>query len=81
MRITRIRHQDTFWRYEVRLDDLDAGSADLQSLARMIRQLRSSAWPFLVGGSREAPQVALFIGPLDPDQALAFERDWPEQLA
>jgi hypothetical protein len=78
MRITRIRH-DPHWHYEVRLE-LDAGSAELQELAVMIRQLRAAAWPFLVGGSREAPQVALFVGPLDASQALVFERDWPEQL-
>lgn len=77
MRITRIRREH--WLYEVRLS-ADAGSAELQALARMIRQLRAGALPFLVGGSSEAPEVALFIGPLDPDQALAFERDWPDHL-
>jgi hypothetical protein len=78
MRITRIR-RDAHWHYQVCLGT-DAGSADLQALGRMIRQLRSLNWPFLVGGSMEAPQVALLVGPMDATQALAFERDWDEHI-
>ena len=77
MRITRIRHDP--WHSEVALGP-DASSAELQALGRMIRQLRLAAWPFLVGGSTAAPQVALFVGPLDSTQALRFERDWAEHL-
>jgi hypothetical protein len=78
MRITRIRDED-HWRYEVCLAG-DASSAELQAFGLLIRQLRAEAWPFLVGGSRQAPQVALFVGPLASTQALAFERAWGEHL-
>ena len=78
MRITRIRHEE-HWHYEVQLDP-DASSAELQAFGQMIRQLRAAGWPFLVGGSSAAPQVALFVGPFDSTQALGFERDWAEHL-